>query len=831
MRPKSTIEKGNTFRDTVNSMLEAAGFSARSEVREGFKKADIVWLREDLDGPKRYAVEAKDYSSNLQKSECLEFVVEYGTLVENGKIDSAWLISRGDISADGRALISAKRGLAVFTFAEFQRRLLGLDGYLRDMLQRYDQSRVENWYVPLHTEEDVDLENLLFQWLSSESALPLAIIAGYGKGKSTFAQHFCSSLAQKALNDFSQRAPILIPLGDIMDEQSLEGLLGKVFTSTNRVINYNFELFEKLNSAGRFVIFFDGFDEMKHGMTFEKFEGMVRELLRFDSGRSKLVILGRDTAFHDQHEFRAIIEGKQLTSGGFEVPTMGRRKFTPVTIRDFSLDEAHAFVEKLFPALVIEANKGMEQPSNLWIEGRLEELKSRDFDELIVRPVHALMLCQIATNPDTELSIISKFGLFDRFVHFLLDREVNKRGRDARFGIEVRRKFNAAVALWLWRHSGASTVSLSSIPAGLFSDAASGVQHNYNDLSLRRELTQGCLIDKNGTTVFFGHRSLQEFLVASAIIEMSAKADFDSSKLLGCLRLLNDEVGNFLLGGYRESQKVRNALDAWLPALTGMHHCKISLVAMRVLTSLCDETRARNPNRFAALPWDDPWLQWIMFFSAKGTVSFVAHESSLATLADILGGALHGTIEQQAVAMTLFGNVLLSSDTNLRGMFSYWLRPDMFEEAVERTRSAGNTSLVYFKKGENFLFWLFLKCAYVERRGGDLAIVVLPDLMVDAASTECPIGFAEEMRSAAHSKELIIPVQQLYREWGNSTNLSSARLDRIRRFFNQQNLRNRMKPLEAAIVSGGQIFPAVSTLIDPEPRRRTISMPKKPGKH
>jgi hypothetical protein len=44
----STIEKGNTFRDLVASMLEAASFVAETETREHFKKVDVRWRREDL---------------------------------------------------------------------------------------------------------------------------------------------------------------------------------------------------------------------------------------------------------------------------------------------------------------------------------------------------------------------------------------------------------------------------------------------------------------------------------------------------------------------------------------------------------------------------------------------------------------------------------------------------------------------------------------------------------------------------------------------------------------------------------------------------------------
>jgi len=56
---ESKVEKGNAFRDLVASMLDAAGFVAEAETRERFKKVDIRWRREDIDGPVKYVVEVQ----------------------------------------------------------------------------------------------------------------------------------------------------------------------------------------------------------------------------------------------------------------------------------------------------------------------------------------------------------------------------------------------------------------------------------------------------------------------------------------------------------------------------------------------------------------------------------------------------------------------------------------------------------------------------------------------------------------------------------------------------------------------------------------------------
>jgi hypothetical protein len=122
-----------------------------------------------------------------------------------------------------------------------------------------------------------------------------------------------------------------------------------------------------------------------------------------------------------------------------------------VTVANFTVEEARRFVESFFPVVARESARGSEKSiDERWIAIRLAELLSGSFDELLQRPVHAQMLCQIATDPDESLSHLSKYRLFDRFVHFLIDREVRKRGRDPVFSLEVRRNFNRALAYWLW---------------------------------------------------------------------------------------------------------------------------------------------------------------------------------------------------------------------------------------------------------------------------------------------------------------------------------------------------------------------------------------------
>jgi predicted NACHT family NTPase len=79
----------------------------------------------------------------------------------------------------------------------------------------------------------MSLETFVDHWSISESSGdPLAIIAGYGMGKTSFARHLAFRMASRCLAGKQSRVPILLSLGAISREQSIEGLLGATLTGS-----------------------------------------------------------------------------------------------------------------------------------------------------------------------------------------------------------------------------------------------------------------------------------------------------------------------------------------------------------------------------------------------------------------------------------------------------------------------------------------------------------------------------------------------------------------------------------------------------------------------
>lgn len=793
---QSTTAKGNAFRDLLEQVLAAAGFSTRAEQRVGFKHADVaaVWTRDEIAGEQRYAFEAKDYAGTLPVAECAAFAAESLPLLSRGDIDQAWLVSRGPLSPAGRQVAEGHHGLKIMTFAELQRRIMLMDGFLRDLVAQHEASSLERFYIRPETPDGEDLEAQVERWIAEEGAPPMFVLGSYGKGKSTFAGHLAASMARKALADPTSRLPILVRLGEIADEQSIEGLLGKVLASQHRVSNYHFETLRALNRVGRFLLVYDGFDEMKHGLTPAKFQQVMTELMRLDDGEARILVLGRDTAFHDEAEFRAVVDGVQRTAAGREVPIPRRRRYRHVHIRGWTPDEARAYVALYLPIRAAEERDGPARDPN-WVQRRVAELSTGRFDRLLERPVHAQMLCEIAVQPDQLRPDMSVYELFDSFTHYLLHREIAKRGRDPDFPIDARRRFNAALAWWLWERGGASTTTLADIPQSICDAATRDLRHSLGREEARRELIQGCLVEKGVSTIYF-HRSLQEFLAAEHLIETDLLQRAGSNDWLSeVTKAVTPEVVEFVVAGANTSTSRRDRALGWLDALGGAHGASVSLAGFELFTSLARELDVAIQD-----PRQSPWLTWLAFLQRTGARDFSHRQrNTFPVLADLVVGARRGTREAQAAALyalarTLYHPTPPGGPSPVQALAAM-LPAKRLRDAVEQA-SVKKSERHIVLQSEEFALWAMLRSWSVERRDDGLVVRVDVTRLHHDCMTVLQVGFDSDFDMDDAVEIVEVPVQAIYRSLVDAKQASEREIDGIRPFFNDPDLRRSIAPLE-----------------------------------
>jgi NACHT domain-containing protein/restriction endonuclease len=492
-------------------LLELGGFRVAPEKIVGHKKIDLYAEGFELGKRRRYAVECKDWRTPLTLKQLHKIAVDYVELYEQNLVDMVLLVTRSGLSPAAQTYADSSRVIVHLTLQSLQNWLMDFDLYLESIINDYKEAGLHHYYVPPQTFEGgerADLNALLGQWVCDHSQGPIALLGGYGSGKTTFALRLAYDLAVEYKAQRVGRIPILIRLGELCTEQTIDGLLGRLFASRYVVRGYSFGLFQELNRSGSFLIILDGFDEMKYSMSAGVFRYTFKELLKLVTGTSKVVLSGRPTAFLADAERLEFLHAL-IDRGGQQVLIRGRPRFRELTLAPFGKDQILSFIRRYQEYLRNE--KGYDQ-----VPSESDFTQSSTLMELASRPVHLQMLFEVLPGYQEDLSKLSVQELYMYFLDLLVHREAEKPARQ-RFSGEQRRDFLRAIAFYMWMKS-TPKLSLDEIPIAEFCEAI-GLTLTSDPDEIRRDLTAGSFLEVGyPEQVHFPHRSIQEYLLAEFLL-------------------------------------------------------------------------------------------------------------------------------------------------------------------------------------------------------------------------------------------------------------------------------------------------------------------------
>ncbi|WP_436964862.1 NACHT domain-containing protein [Streptomyces sp. SudanB148_2056] len=462
----------------------------------------------------------------------------------------------------------------------------------------------------------LDLEDELTSWIEAKSttdgttsldpARPVAVLGAYGIGKSSLATRLASQLAKKALAQQGNRIPVLIRLSELSGEQDLEGLLGKHFGATHQVMGYSFAAFQELNRRGHLVVILDGFDEMKQLLTWREFVLNLEQLNRLQCGEdSRVIILGRPTAFENDFEYQHALHGKRRRGDRF-VEEAGWPNFQAIRIAPLDPKQIEQFVDDYLryckSPIVSDARR---------LRLLREQLQSPELKDIVPRPVQLRMLIDILPDYEGSIDDLNVSRVYEIFLHHLIEeimlREEKKRSRLAYSRVE-RRDFLKEFAWWLWNLRETPMVTTDMIPETLIRPFI----HGRDAESVRRDLVAASPLDRrHGERVGFPHRSIQEFLVAEKIWEL-LKAD--EIGLAEVDDLINREVADFMMMQQGSAQKA--LAQRLLPRLESpirLQTCKSIFLNDQVVSGL----HARMLDRGRGQPLTDAELLMISLWTMQ----------------------------------------------------------------------------------------------------------------------------------------------------------------------------------------------------------------------
>ena len=544
---QSTTAQGDNFRDQITDLLRLSGWQPVREKLVAGKKADAFWSRTTYGRPVHMALESKNYASPLGRDDLVRIVTDYQDAYEHNIIDELWIVASKDITGAGaREFVDSKRWLRFFTFESLRASLMDFGTYLGSLMEDYQSSGLPSYYVPQTAQlqedsitENVDIENAVSTWLTAtDDPRPLAIVGGYGLGKTSFARRITYGYANEYRAQLRGRIPIYIELGRFSTQQDLSGLLGSALAADRPVDGYRYQLFLQLNRAGHFLIILDAFDEMKHLMTLDDFNYNFDQLNQLIEGNAKVILLGRPSAFGSEGETEWLLHGRRPVDGQ-QLRDHNRPDYRVYRLEHFDKDRIDQFIASYLrfreAALARRENRAIDKE---FIGRRMREIKEIGYGELLERPVQAKMLVDIAADKDFKLKRFTRYGLYENFIDRLIEREVQKPQRRA-FSAKKRRRFLQELAWWMWKENKTVGVRLSEIPDALFSKIPG---NSESPEGKRRDLLMGSLLEEKTRDRFvIPHRSFLEFLIAEYLVEIAADGTLDGQFLQqNCIAITPD---------------------------------------------------------------------------------------------------------------------------------------------------------------------------------------------------------------------------------------------------------------------------------------------------
>ncbi|NEK15042.1 NACHT domain-containing NTPase [Rhizobium leguminosarum] len=538
---RSTTAIGDELRDQVIDLLEAEGHRVSREVRVGTKKVDVLFEIEDEFRPQKIAIECKNLDKNLSQAELNLIWSDYSLLIEENEITSIFVITRLDFSPEAKQYANKRRGLEGFSLKEFEESLLGYRRYCREVGDLFSEGGLENYYVQPSVENGGKLHDRIVEWVRSEDTAPVAILGGYGMGKTSYCKFLTRTLADQYLDDPSARVPIYVRLSDIATQTDVDGLIAKTLADRYNTKNYSFAKFKKLNRSGKFVVIFDGFDEMKHALSWTDFKYNFSQIHSLLDGKAKIMVAGRPNAFLSDSEHAWILRGARLV-GEQLMKVPDAPEYLELSLSQFSDDEVTSFLDRY---LRQKLPTGISDPQEIerWISERVGDFEKIRANGDIYRPVHLKIYADIAADPNAKLESFSTYGLYSIATSRISEREGEKVVRK-QIDSEKRQRIIERIAWWLWdTFDGRRLYFIAeAVPEYIIGRDLLDDQVFERDAIYREIFTGSFLERKFGENYYFSHRSFLEFFVAGRL----EKAESHQITVQSVFKNINPEILVFL---------------------------------------------------------------------------------------------------------------------------------------------------------------------------------------------------------------------------------------------------------------------------------------------
>lgn len=497
----------------------------------------------------RALVVVLDTEESLLRGDAQRAVHLVGSLIAQRKYDKGFVVTTEAQPALAHAVADGNLVMLI-TIAELERTLIDFNRYLHAVVHDFENfgdfyggqvhpvidhfrwCDLYRYYIDLRCADLLTGQSypsstaLLVEFLGASDRHLLSVLGDYGTGKTSLCLQLTYDLARQCLRDTATtRIPVFIPLRNFDQRQGIRRLILDTLSDYGvRVTDYR--AFELMSRAGRFVLLFDGFDEVADGLARREVTQLFNQIATLATGRSKIVLTCRSHYFRSEYQ---------------SLETLTTEAMTPL-MREVRAHHGFGIVEL----------QKLDEPQILDLMSRRY---AQDYRGRWGYISNVYNLADLARTPIMLTIMLNSFGdllslgsdvsvksatLYDMYTKFWLERD------DERSDITSQERLAFAQAL-AWRMYTTDRLfipyeELSAAVGEFFAGSTANDPQRIQKLDTNVRTCSFLARDRSGNFMF-AHKSFMEFFVAKRLagcIEEWPTLDLGS-------RVIPYEIGDFVL--------------------------------------------------------------------------------------------------------------------------------------------------------------------------------------------------------------------------------------------------------------------------------------------
>ena len=192
----SSLDVSNAFRDAVANLLRASNRDVRVEVLVGSKKVDVLYIERRLGGTLRVAIECKNYGRPVTRNQIVNIHADLMSLYDDRLIDEIHIVTPQIPSPAAQKYVEEVRYLKHYAFKTLQESVMDFSFYLQHLMEEFKSDGLDKYFIKPRLSDNQDFESYVDRWLIGKDDTPLAVLGGYGMGKTTFAKYIAARTAE-----------------------------------------------------------------------------------------------------------------------------------------------------------------------------------------------------------------------------------------------------------------------------------------------------------------------------------------------------------------------------------------------------------------------------------------------------------------------------------------------------------------------------------------------------------------------------------------------------------------------------------------------------------